>query len=244
MWTIWLLGSLATVGLGLIDCSVKQQHLPLNQVNLFTLTDLPYPYDYLAPVLSAKQVYLHHDKHHQHYVDQLNAGVLADPAKAGHTLVQLLANHSACPCVQHNAGGHYNHLMYWWTLTAPQCSGTPQGLLAYAINAKWGSLAGLRAAFDAEAKRNYGSGWTWLCANATDASLLVVSTANNVNPLMKNLGTECLPVLTLDQWEHAYYAQYLYKKEDYVDHWWRAVDWTVVSNFYANYAARGLAVPF
>ena len=244
MWTAVVLGSLATLSFGLIDCSGKQQFLAQNQVTTFTLSDLPYAYDFIAPVLSAKQVYLHHDKHHQRYVDNLNACVQADPAKAGQTLLQLFTNYPACPCVQRHAGGHYNHHMYWWTLTAPQCSGSPQGPLALAINAKWGSFAGFKAAFDAEAKANFGSGWTWLCANATDATLLVTSTADQVNPLMKGQSTECLPVLTLDQWEHAYYVQYLYKREDYTDHWWRAVDWNVVSYFYANFALRGQAVPF
>ena len=245
MWTALLLGSLATLSWGLLDCSAKRQFLPQNQMTTFTLSDLPYPYDYLVPILSAKQMYIHHDKHHQKYVDNLNACVQADPAKAGLTLTQLLQTKSDAPCVQRHAGGHYNHEMYWWTLTAPQCSGTLQGNLAQAINNKWGSFAAFKAAFTAEATGVFGSGWTWLCVNATDASLFVSSTANQINPLMKNQGTqECLPVLTLDEWEHAYYIQYLFKRDDYIDHWWRSVDWTVVNYFYDNYASRGQAVPF
>lgn len=246
MWTAFLLLSLTGLSLGLIDCGTKQQHVALNQASVFTLPDLPYPYDFLAPALTAKQVYIHHDKHHQKYVDSLNAGVLTDPALFGKTMLTLFANNSATAVVQKWAGGHYNHLMYWWTMTTPQCSSGPAALspLANAINAKWGSFAGFKAAFNAQSNEILGSGWTWLCANATDGTLLVTSTYAQLNPLMGTQPVQCLPFLTLDQWEHAYYIQYMYKRDAYIDHWWRSIDWNVVSYFYDAYVSKGQAVPF
>ncbi|WP_207796535.1 superoxide dismutase [Sphingomonas oleivorans] len=202
----------------------------------FSLAPLPYAYDALAPVIDEATMKLHHDKHHQAYVDALNKAVTADPALQGQTLEQLVAKAGTLPTVvRNNAGGHWNHTFYWKTMTAPAKSGAPSGALAAAIEASFGSLDKFKAAFKEAGTKQFGSGWVWLIVGA-DGKLAITSTPNQDNPLMDVAAVKGLPVLGNDVWEHAYYLTYNNRRGDYLEAWWKVVDWAEVSRRFA--AAR------
>ncbi|MBZ6381002.1 superoxide dismutase [Sphingomonas sanguinis] len=195
----------------------------------FSLPPLPYAAAALEPVIDAQTMTLHHDRHHQAYVDALNKAVAADPALKGQSLDALVAKAGTLPvAVRNNAGGHWNHSFFWKTMAPPAQAGQPSPALAAAIDRQFGSLA----AFKAAGTKRFGSGWVWLVAKA-DGTLAITSTPNQDNPLMDVAEVKGTPILGNDVWEHAYYLKYQNRRADYLDGWWQVVDWKTVSDRYA-----------
>lgn len=200
----------------------------------FSLAPLPYAHDALAPVIDEQTMRIHHGRHHQAYVDNLNKAVAASPALAGLSLEALLAEVSkAGDAVRNNGGGHWNHTFFWQSMTRPGQGGSPSPDLLAAINRDFGSLDQFKAAFRAAGLTRFGSGWAWLIVTP-DGKLKVSSTPNQDNPLMDIVADRGQPILGNDVWEHAYYLQYQNRRGDYLDAWWQLVDWTVISRRYAD----------
>ena len=198
----------------------------------YTVPALGYAYDALEPYFDAETMHLHHDKHHQAYVDKLNAAVAGHPEVAGKTAEELVANLSAVPeairtAVRNQGGGHANH-SFWWT-TLGKGGAAPVGELAKAIDAKFGSLTGFQEKLTVAATGVFGSGWAWLVVTPT--GLEIETTPNQDSPL--SVGHK--PVLGVDVWEHAYYLKYKNKRADYVKAYFSVVNWDVVS---AGFAAK------
>lgn len=196
--------------------------------NLFTLPDLPYEYGALGQYISADIMRLHHDKHHQTYVDKLNEAVSKAPSLEGKSLVSLLSGLADVPeevqtAVRNNGGGHYNHSLFWQWMS-PQGGGQPSGELADQLIRVHGSFEQFIDSFNEKALGIFGSGWVWLQPDMT-----IVTTANQDNPLMEG-GDE--PLLGLDVWEHAYYLDYQNRRVDYVKAWWDVVNWQFVEERY------------
>lgn len=204
----------------------------------FALPALPYALDALAPAIDAKTMEIHHGKHHNAYVDNLNKEVAAQEALSGKTLADILANVSQYnTAVRNNAGGHWNH-SFFWTLMAPATqTGKISPELAQAIKDAFGSEDDFKAAFEKAGLGRFGSGWAWLIVNA-EGKLQVTSTPNQDNPLMDVAETKGTPILGNDVWEHAYYITYQNRRADYLKSWWSVVNWDKVSE---NYAAATAA---
>lgn len=190
----------------------------------FTLPKLPYPYDALEPYIDSRTMEIHHTKHHQTYVDKLNAAMEKWPEGQALELEEILKNLDALPeiiraAVRNHGGGHYNHSLFWQMLKSPvsEAINAPTGTLADAIKAQFGDFAKFKEAFTASALGVFGSGWTWLVA--ADGKLLIITTANQDTPLA--LGHT--PILGLDLWEHAYYLKYQNRRQEYIDAWWNIV---------------------
>ncbi len=198
----------------------------------FTLDPLPYANDALEPHFDAQTMEIHHDKHHQAYVTNLN-NAIAGTDNEGKSLEELVANAGAIsPAVRNNGGGHWNHTFFWNTIS-PQGGGAPVGDLAKAIDAKFGSFDGLKEEFKKAAATRFGSGWAWLIATG-NGEVAVTSTPNQDNPLMDVAEAKGTPVIGLDVWEHAYYLKYQNKRPDYIDAFWNVVDWNAAEkNFKA-----------
>ena len=199
------------------------------------LPDLPYDYEALEPHVDAETMRIHHTKHHQGYVNNLNAALEKHPELGERTVEQLLSDLEAVPrdirtAVRNNGGGHANHSLFWPCM-APGAGGAPSGELASAIDSAFGSFEAFRETFAKAAATRFGSGWAWLCAGG-DGGLLVTSTANQDNPVSEGLK----PLLGLDVWEHAYYLNYQNRRPDYVKAWWNVVNWAKVGE---NFAAAG-----
>jgi Fe-Mn family superoxide dismutase len=207
---------------------------PFASAQGFSLAPLPYAHDALAPVIDEQTMRIHHGRHHQAYVDNLNKAVAASPALAGLTLEALLAEVSkAGDAVRNNGGGHWNHTFFWQSMTRPGQGGSPSPDLLAAINRDFGSLDQFKAAFRAAGLARFGSGWAWLIVTP-DGKLKITSTPNQDNPLMDIVADRGQPILGNDVWEHAYYLQYQNRRGDYLDAWWQLVDWTVISRRYAD----------
>jgi len=207
---------------------------PFASAQGFSLAPLPYAHDALAPVIDEQTMRIHHGRHHQAYVDNLNKAVVASPALAGLTLEALLAEVSkAGDAVRNNGGGHWNHTFFWQSMTRPGQGGSPSPDLLAAINRDFGSLDQFKAAFRAAGLARFGSGWAWLIVTP-DGKLKITSTPNQDNPLMDIVADRGQPILGNDVWEHAYYLQYQNRRGDYLDAWWQLVDWTVISRRYAD----------
>jgi len=174
---------------------------------------------------------IHHGKHHQAYINNLNAAVEGTPM-AGKSLEDLMKNHSDVPAVRNNGGGHYNHSMFW-TLMSPNGGGQPSGDLASDIATTFGSFDAFKEAFAKAAATRFGSGWAWLCVNAA-GKLEICSTANQDNPMMPSVGCAGTPILGLDVWEHAYYLKYQNRRPDYVSAFFDVINWTEVASRYAS----------
>jgi Fe-Mn family superoxide dismutase len=198
-----------------------------------TVPKLPYAYDALEPHIDAQTMQIHHDKHHQAYVDKLNEALAKHPRLQQVRPVALLQDPSKLPedvrqAIINNAGGHVNHSLFW-QMMAPNAGGPPTGDIAKAIDSTFGSFDKFKAAFaDAGAKR-FGSGWAWLVADK-DGKLSIISTANQDNPITQGL----TPLLGVDVWEHAYYLKYQNKRPDYINAWWNVVNWDFVNQLYAK----------
>jgi Fe-Mn family superoxide dismutase len=198
---------------------------------MFTLPNLPYAHNALEPHVDALTMEIHHGKHHQAYINNLNAAVEGTPM-AGKSLEDLMKNHSDVPAVRNNGGGHYNHSMFW-TLMSPNGGGQPSGDLASDIATTFGSFDAFKEAFAKAAATRFGSGWAWLCVNAA-GKLEICSTANQDNPLMPSVGCAGTPILGLDVWEHAYYLKYQNRRPDYVSAFFNVINWTEVASRYAS----------
>ena len=200
----------------------------------FTLPALPYAYEALEPSFDAVTMHLHHDKHHQAYVNNLNVAVAAHPELAGKTLDDLVINWASLPeaartAVRNNGGGHANHSFWWPTLG--KGGAAPTGELAKAIDAKFGSLATFQDKLTAAAMGVFGSGWAWL-VKLPDGTLAIETTLNQDSPLAQGHK----PVLTVDVWEHAYYLKYQNRRADYVKAFFHVVNWDYVSGQFAQKA--------
>lgn len=197
----------------------------------FSLAALPYDYKDLEPHIDEATMRIHHTKHHQAYIDNANKALEEAPELQGYTLEELLSNLSSLPesvrtRLQNNAGGHFNHTLFWLMMT-PHASELPTGKLADAINADLGSFAAFKESFNKAAQTRFGSGWAWLCVNK-DKKLVVTSSGNQDTPLAMGL----FPILGLDVWEHAYYLKYQNKRMDYVTAWWSTINWPFVTELY------------
>lgn len=203
----------------------------------FTLPDLPYAADALAPVIDAETMRVHHDRHHQAYVTALNEQIARRPDLAGADLASILGQVSRLePAVRNNAGGHYNHSLFWTMMAPPGQGGRPAAALQARIERDFGSFDAFVATFEASAKGVFGSGWAWLVLKP-DGTLAVTSTANQDNPLMDVAPVRGIPLLALDVWEHAYYLAYQNRRPDYISTWWKVVNWKEVSRRYAEASA-------
>jgi len=195
----------------------------------YTLPALPYAFDALEPHIDAQTMQIHHDKHHQAYVDNLNKAI-AGTDMEHKSLEQLMAGISACPvAVRNNGGGHYNHSLFW-TVLGPNKGGAPTGELATAINEAFGSFDALKEKMSTAGATRFGSGWAWLLV--CDHKLAVSSTPNQDNPLMDVAEVKGTPILGIDVWEHAYYLKYQNKRPDYLKAIWDVIDWDAVAKRY------------
>ncbi|MBK1690752.1 superoxide dismutase [Ectothiorhodospira mobilis] len=213
---------------------VQAQGEPAGKTHPFTLPDLPYAYDALAPVIDAETMEIHHSRHHQGYVDKLNSALEEVPEARGMSLEALLENVSAWPAaVRNNAGGHWNHTFFWRSMTAPGEGGTPDPALRRALEEAFGSLQGFREAFEAAGLDRFGSGWVWLIVEE-NGDLAITTTPNQDNPRMDVADPRGTPLLGNDLWEHAYYLNYRNGRGAYLQAWWEVVDWERVSRRYAQ----------
>jgi len=193
----------------------------------FTLPNLPYAFDALEPHIDAQTMQIHHGKHHQAYVNNLNAAIEKAPELADKSLDDLMRGINSVPesvrtAVRNNGGGHWNHSMFW-QIMGPGKGGEPTGKLADAIKSAFGDFAKFKEQFAAAAAGRFGSGWAWLVNDGSKLS--ITSTPNQDNPLMEGNNA----ILGLDVWEHAYYLKYQNKRPDYVTAWWNVVNWDEVA---------------
>lgn len=197
----------------------------------FNLPALPYDFNALEPHIDAKTMEIHHGKHHNAYVTNLN-GAVEGTDLADKSLEELMKNiSSASAAVRNNGGGHYNHSLFW-TILSPNGGGAPSGDLAKAIDDKFGSFDKFKEEFNKAAATRFGSGWAWLSVDSSGA-LQVSSTPNQDNPLMDVADVKGTPILGLDVWEHAYYLNYQNRRPDYISAFWSVVNWDEVSKRYA-----------
>ncbi|MFN5333873.1 MAG: superoxide dismutase [Bacteroidota bacterium] len=196
----------------------------------FTLTPLPYAHDALEPHIDTQTMQIHHGKHHQAYVDNLNKAI-AGTEHEGKTLEALVADAGKISvAVRNNGGGHWNHHFFWESL-APGTGGSPKGSLAAAIDTAFGSFDAFKEKFANAGMTRFGSGWAWLCIN-DKKELFISSTPNQDNPLMDVAEVKGTPLLGVDVWEHAYYLKYQNKRADYLGAFWNVVNWSVVEARY------------
>ena len=200
----------------------------------FDVPPLPYAYDALAPTIDEETMQLHHDKHHQAYVDNANKA-LAGTDLEGKSVEEVLQNLSSLPAdkqpvVRNNGGGHANHTLFWESMS-PDGGGEPSGALADAIDAAFGSFDAFKEQFEANGVGQFGSGWTWLVVDG--GSLKLTKTPNQDSPILDGQ----TPILGNDVWEHAYYLKYNNRRPDYLKAWWDVVNWEKVGERYA--AAKG-----
>ena len=190
----------------------------------FELPTLGYAYDALEPHIDARTMEIHHTKHHQAYTTNLN-NAIADTELANASIEEILVACKDKPAVRNNGGGYWNHNLFW-EIMSPNGGGTPSGELAQAIDAAFGSFEGFKDAFTKAAATRFGSGWAWLCVS--NGKLEVCSTANQDNPLMGE-GCQGTPILGLDVWEHAYYLNYQNRRPDYIEAFFKVINWEVVT---------------
>ena len=197
----------------------------------FTLPPLPYPTNALEPHIDAQTMEIHHGKHHNAYVTNLNAALEKAPELADKSLEDLLRNLNSVPeavrtAVRNNGGGHWNHSQFWKTM-GPNAGGAPTGKLAAAIDAAFGDFEKFKEAFQAAGAGRFGSGWVWLVNEG--GKLAITSTPNQDNPLIDG---KPAPILGNDVWEHAYYLKYQNRRPDYLKAWWNTVNWDEVAKRY------------
>jgi superoxide dismutase, Fe-Mn family len=192
----------------------------------FTLAPLPYAYEALEPHIDTETMHIHHDKHHQAYVDNVNKAI-AGTEHENKTIEELVANAGAIsPAVRNNGGGHWNHTFFWDSLKNNN-GAKPSGKLAEAIDAAFGSFDAFKEKFNAAGTTRFGSGWAWLIVQ--DGKLAVSSTPNQDNPLMDIAEVKGTPILGCDVWEHAYYLKYQNKRPAYLEAFWNVVNWDKVA---------------
>lgn len=213
----------------------------------FKLPDLPYKYNALEPVIDAKTMEIHHTKHHGAYVTNLNKAIEGKADIETMTIDEICANINKIPediraAVRNNGGGHWNHSMFWQIMAAPHNNTTsaggggakPTGPLNDAINKAFGTFDEFKTKFAEAGTKRFGSGWAWLGVK-DDGSLVITSTPNQDNPLMKGVvDVPCKPIMGLDVWEHAYYLNYQNRRPDYINAWWGVVNWVEVAARFAK----------
>lgn len=199
------------------------------------LPELPYAYDALEPYIDARTMEIHHKKHHQAYLDKLNAAIHTSEGEEFHDMAveELLENldsmsESIRTVVRNNAGGHVNHTLFWELMCPEGEGGEPSEELMDVINTKFGSFEDFKKKFSEAALGRFGSGWAWLVLN--DGDLEITSTANQDSPLIQGM----TPILGLDVWEHAYYLKYQNKRADYITAFWNVVNWNKVNELYES----------
>lgn len=219
-----------------VAMAIAAMALPVSaqeQTEAFTLPDLPYAYDALEPQIDAKTMELHHSKHHQTFVDNLNKAAEAGDIPADATVEALVAAAGDYPAsIRNSAGGHWNHSFFWELMAPEDGRGEASDDFTAAIDAVYGSMDAFKTEFEAAGAAQFGSGWVWLIINES-GQLEITSTPNQDNPLMDVAKTRGTPVIGNDVWEHAYYLTYNNRRADYLSGWWDVVDWDQVS---ANYA--------
>ena len=193
----------------------------------YELAPLPYAHNALEPFIDEQTMQIHHGKHHQTYVNNVNAALEKYPELQGKPIEALISDLNAIPedirtAVRNNGGGHANHTLFW-QIMGPNAGGAPTGKVAEAINAKFGSFEAFKEAFAKAATTRFGSGWAWLIK--TGDGVDIVSTPNQDSPLMEGK----TPILGIDVWEHAYYLKYQNKRPDYITAWWNVVNWDAVN---------------
>ena len=192
----------------------------------FELPKLPYAYDALEPHIDARTMEIHYTKHHQAYINNLNAAIEGTDL-ANKSIEDILKNlDMENKAVRNNGGGHFNHTLFWEIL-APNAGGQPTGALADAINAAFGSFEAFKDTFAKAAATQFGSGWAWLCVK--DGKLEICATPNQDNPLMPGVSCQGTPILGLDVWEHAYYLHYQNRRPDYINAFFNVVNWNKVA---------------
>ncbi|MDV3308565.1 MAG: superoxide dismutase [Cyclobacteriaceae bacterium] len=197
----------------------------------FTLPNLPYAFNALEPHIDARTMEIHHGKHHNAYVTNLNKAIAGTDAE-NLTIEEICRSVSKYPAaVRNNGGGHYNHSLFW-TIMGPDAGGKPTGALADAINSAFGSFDEFKTKFSDAAATRFGSGWAWLIVDS-NKKLAVTSTPNQDNPLMDVAETQGTPILGLDVWEHAYYLNYQNRRPDYIAAFWNVVNWQEVASRFA-----------
>ena len=195
----------------------------------FELPSLPYAFNALEPHIDARTMEIHHGKHHQAYVNNLNNAVKGNAAE-GVSLLDLIHNISKyTPAIRNNGGGHWNHT-FFWGIMGPNAGGQPTGALMDAIVASFGSFDAMKEQFNSAATTRFGSGWAWLIVH--DHKLVITSTPNQDNPLMDIAEVKGTPILALDVWEHAYYLNYQNRRPDYVGAFWNVINWKQVADNY------------
>lgn len=195
----------------------------------FTLPQLPYAHEALEPHIDAQTMQIHHGKHHQAYVDNLNKAI-AGTEHEHKSIEELVASAgSISPAVRNNGGGHWNHT-FFWNILAPNAGGQPSGSIAEAINSTFGSFDAFKEKFNAAGTTRFGSGWAWLIVK--DGKLEVTSTPNQDNPLMDVAEVKGTPILGVDVWEHAYYLKYQNRRPEYLGAFWNVVNWNKVNELY------------
>ncbi|MBU3195162.1 superoxide dismutase [Clostridium algidicarnis] len=199
----------------------------------YKLPELKYDYNALEPYIDKATMEIHHTKHHAAYINNLNAALEKHPELENKELEELLKNIDLVPedirvAVRNNGGGHYNHSMFW-NFMGPNKGGEPKGQVKEEINKAFGSFDKFKEDFGKAAATRFGSGWAWLVLNK-DGKLQIVSTPNQDNPITDGN----IPILALDVWEHAYYLKYQNKRPDYIEAWWKVVDWDQVERLYKN----------
>lgn len=193
---------------------------------MFELPALPYAHNALEPHIDARTMEIHHGKHHQAYVNNLNNAVKGNAAE-GVSLLDLIHNISKyTPAIRNNGGGHWNH-SFFWGIMGPNAGGQPTGSLMDAIVASFGSFDAMKEQFNSAATTRFGSGWAWLIVH--DHKLVITSTPNQDNPLMDIAEVKGAPILGLDVWEHAYYLHYQNRRPDYIGAFWNVVNWSAVN---------------
>ena len=197
------------------------------------LPPLKYSSNALEPHIDTRTMAIHHDKHHQAYVDNLNKALESYPDLQEKMTLELLHDLDSLPeeirtAVRNHGGGHANHSMFWKSLS-PDGGGIPQGNLAESINEAFGSFSDFKEAFTKAAMSVFGSGWTWLCLD-DEGNLLITTTANQDNPVSRDL----IPLVGLDVWEHAYYLNYENRRADYITAWWNVISWKFVAGNFKN----------
>jgi superoxide dismutase, Fe-Mn family len=199
----------------------------------FTLPALPYAHDALEPHIDALTMQIHHGKHHQAYVDNLNKAIAGTPNENKSLEELVKAAGSISPAVRNNGGGHWNH-SFFWELLAPNAGGQPSGALADAINDVFGSFDSFKEKFNAAGATRFGSGWAWLIIN--NGTLQITSTPNQDNPLMDVAEVKGTPILGIDVWEHAYYLKYQNRRPEYMNAIWNAINWNKVAEHFTKAA--------
>lgn len=192
----------------------------------FTLGNLPYPHEALEPHIDAQTMHIHHGKHHQAYVDNLNKAI-AGTEHENKSIEEIVMHAGSIGTpVRNNGGGHWNHTFFWESM-APNAGGAPTGILAEAINNAFGSFDAFKEKFSQAGMTRFGSGWAWLIKK--DGKLEITSTPNQDNPLMDIAEIKGIPLLGVDVWEHAYYLKYQNKRADYLTAFWNVINWNKVA---------------